>query len=393
MEVKVIASTKMGYVASKEELDHMGGLMAGVCYLPNTIDGLLSESSEKTERRMNGIKMSGHHSPFDHCNITLAINDIPKIVAMIINNEKYYVTSEKSARYKRMPLPEKEEKLYNKWLELYQASIHKEYDGKAPKWFTDVKITKLAQENARYLTSIFNPTTSMVYTVTYRQFNILIGMFRKEIELLRNYTDGFSVRLKEELEKFLFELEKLPYVDDKLADNFKNRSLSLIDRSEKPIIKYFGDVYVCSYMGSFALLAQGQRHRTMSYSFSYPITNQCYIPPIIKNNRELCKMWQDDFASVADNFPQGTLINITEKGTMENFILKLYERNCSQAQLEIDNQTTKTKKEMYEYLKETNHPQAERLESFMKGSRCTFTDFSCNTPCNFYEGVIGERKI
>ena len=58
-----------------------------------------SEPIEKTRKREGMIKASGHHSPFDHVNIMLELDQIPKIIAMYLNNEKMYTTSEKSARY------------------------------------------------------------------------------------------------------------------------------------------------------------------------------------------------------------------------------------------------------------------------------------------------------
>ena len=52
IKVNVIASTKIGYQAPKEELDRLGGLTAGICYLPDTTEKLFSEPKEKTERLM-----------------------------------------------------------------------------------------------------------------------------------------------------------------------------------------------------------------------------------------------------------------------------------------------------------------------------------------------------
>ena len=51
-----------------------------------------------------------------------------------------------------MALPESEQKYYDKWLEIFEKEISDRYKDKFPERFTDLKITKLAQENARYLT-------------------------------------------------------------------------------------------------------------------------------------------------------------------------------------------------------------------------------------------------
>ena len=98
MNISIIATTNMGYIAEKHEFDALSGKAAGVCYMPSTFDELLKEDKVKTNKRVLQTKESGHHSVFDHNNITLYLDSVPKILAMIINNEKQYTTSEKSAR-------------------------------------------------------------------------------------------------------------------------------------------------------------------------------------------------------------------------------------------------------------------------------------------------------
>ena len=52
---------------------------------------------------------------------------------MIINNEKEYTTSEKSARYTKIIVDEdsiitpKEQLLYNNWLEIFKMKIKEQY--------------------------------------------------------------------------------------------------------------------------------------------------------------------------------------------------------------------------------------------------------------------------
>ena len=104
MKIKVIASTKVGNVLTKEEALDFSGKSAGICYLPDTLETLFSEPAEKTEKRTNGNLKSGHHSVFGHATYNLSLEGIPKIIAMILNNEKIYNTSEKSARYTKMEI-------------------------------------------------------------------------------------------------------------------------------------------------------------------------------------------------------------------------------------------------------------------------------------------------
>ena len=395
MEIKVIASTQEGAQVPKEEANIFAGHMAGVCYLKDNIDTLLNEEQEKTLRRVNRIQESGHHSPFDHFLITMELVDVPKIIAMMLNNEKAYTTSEKSARYRKMELPEDEKKMYDKWLEIFEKEIKDRYQQGCPGLFTDDRITKLAQENARYLSSIFVPTT-MTHTVSYRQFNILYSLFKKEAELIKNETDPFYIRLKTEIDNLLKKFEEIPYLNEKLFDQ-KQRNLSLFDhRTNRPIISQYGDVYKIKYEGTFAQLAQAQRHRTLDYQLRLPQTKKFYVPPILKSNEVLTNAWIEDCKKLANNYPQGMLVEIIESGKIENLIMKAKERKCTMAQLEIDNQTTASIEEIYNELKKQNHPAAEDLKPYnVKSSRCTFPDYKCpnQPPCGFKEGIQGERLI
>lgn len=393
LKVEVIASTKFEHVITKEDADRLCGLMAGVCYLPDDIETLLNEPEERTQNRLKQIKTSGHTSPFEHVMITFNLTRIPKIIAMYLNNEKQYTTSEKSARYRQMK-PSKEEKdLYEKWLGIFKNEITKTCKDKCPQYFTDSKIEKLAQENARYLTSVFTPTT-MVYTVPYRQLNILYSLFKKESRFLENKTDTFSKKLKVSIDELLEQFDKTGYIDETLFDK-KNRSLSLIDyQIDRPIVKQYGDVYKVAYLGTFAQLAQAHRHRTLHYSMRLPEKQNFFVPPIIKSKDDLVKLWLDDMNSVAENFPQGMLVEIVEQGDLKDLILKAKERKCTFAQLEIDNQTTATINEIFDELVKTNHPAAEEIKPYtVTSSRCTFPDYTCLSSCGYPDGIKGERII
>ena len=71
----------------------------------------------------------------------------------------------------------------------------------------------------------------------------------------------------------------------------------------------------------------------------------------------------------------------------------MYERRCTCAQLEINEQTTATYRRYYEALKNSNNPLAEEFEKYNKGARCTFPDFVCSNPCGFAEGIKETREI
>lgn len=393
MKINITASTKFDYVAPKEEFDKIGGIAAGVCYLPDTIEKLKQEPSSRTEGRIARTKGGEHQSPYDHPVVMLELIDIPKIIAMFLNDEQFYTTSEKSARYRRMALPEEEQVLYDKWIEIFKKEIVEVYGGKYEKWFTESRIEKLAQENARYLTSVFTPT-SMEYSVSYRQFNIICRFIQDEMKNLKGKTDGFSRKLYKAFDDFSAEMRKLPYFDESLQRNSKDREFQLIKTDPEPIVKYFGDVYALAYSGSFAQLAQAQRHRTLTYTMQIPEKKEYYIPKIIRQKPVLVAEWLKDCESLGENYPQGTMVNIEEMGTLKAFILKLKERNCTCAQLEIDNQTTATKREYYDSLVAQNHPKAKVLEPLINGSRCTYPNYKCpDGGCGFADGINGERLI
>lgn len=392
MRISVIASTHENYIAPKSEFDNLSGHAAGVCYMPQNFNKLFNEPVEKTIKRCESTKINQHHSVFGHPYITLSLEDIPKGLAMVLNNEGIYNTSEKSARYTKMVLRENEQKLYDKWLDTYKNLIRDEYQAKYPKIFTDSKIEKLAQENARYLISVFTPT-SMIYTVSYQQLNYIYQMFINEI--LNDNSNAFMEALKPAMTDFCYAVtNSTEYIDRDIARgvNNKNRKLSLIGQMIKPE-QYFGDVYAVSYEGSFAQLAQLQRHRTIDYNITLLDEPKFYVPPIIRKSDDLTREWTADCEKQARVYPQGMLVNINEFGTLDWFVQKMKERKCTFAQLEIAQQTDLILKKYVKELRAKNHPRAEELAQYTKGSRCTFPDYKCPSPCGFKEGINETRLI
>lgn len=369
MEIKIIGSTKPNYQITKEEAILFSGKSAGICYMPDTIETLFNENEEKTIKRANATLNRGHHSVFDHVGINLALSNIPKILAMILNNEGMYTTSEKSARYTKMQASERESKLYEKWIELFEKKIEKEYPDIAEK-----QRTKLAQENARYLISVFTPATIMEYTVSFRQLNYLASFFKNFIE---NEPDTeFNKLLKPVLIQFNEQIKDL--IIPELNADVKQRKISLF--ATRPYKEEFGECYSCNYEGTFASLAQAQRHRTLRYNIALE-ESRFYVPKIIENNEALKNEWLKDINSLKDLFPQGMLVKINERGTVEDFILKCKERLCGAAQLEIMLQSKEILDKYIENTKETNQCVYEYLLPYERGIRCTFKGFKCTNPC------------
>ena len=380
MKTTVIASTKVGYSLPKEQALDLSGKSAGICYLPDTIETLFSEPAEKTNRRVEGNLNSLHQSVFGHATYNLCFEGIPKIIAMILNNEKIYNTSEKSARYTKMDARDKEKVLYEKWIEIYKKVISNEY----PK-FEEKRVQKLAQENARYLISVFTPATIMEYTVSFQQLNFIISWFE---DYISNEPDTkFSIQLKNAMKQFLESLPDLK--EDRLNPRMKGKKMSLFaerDRKEE-----FGENYCTTYLSSFAQLAQAQRHRTLSYEMTLLDTPEYYVPEIIKGT-ELEEEWLKDISSLEEYYPQGMLVKVNERGTVENFVLKCTERLCGAAQLEIMKQTVAIMDKYIEATKD-NEVIQNYLKPYSKGARCTFPGWKCNSPCIFGGKDAMSRKI
>lgn len=381
MEIKVIASTKVGYFLPKKEAIDFSGKSAGICYLPDTVETLFNETAEKTAKRANGNIKSGHHSVFGHPTYNLCLEGIPKILAMVLNNEKMYNTSEKSARYTHMEPSEAEKALYEKWIEIYRNEISIKYPD-----FDEKRVLKLAQENARYLISVFTPATVMEYTVNFGQLNYIMGWAD---DYIRNAPDDkFSTKMKEVFKEFLSAMPDLAV--EGLSSGNKNRSFSLFATSR---VRYeeFGENYSTNYLASFAQLAQAQRHRTLSYEMSLLDKPEYYVPKVIKG-RPLEEEWIKDISSLREYFPQGMLVHVNERGTIENFVLKCMERLCGAAQLEIMDQTKET---MEKYLEQTVRKPAlhEYLLPYSKGARCTFPGWKCTSPCIFGGKTALNRSI
>jgi len=371
MQIKVIASTKVGYALPKEEAVDFSGKSAGICYLPDTLDTLFAEAPEKTQKRAQGNIVSGHHSVFGHPTYNLSLEGIPKILAMILNNEKMYNTSEKSARYTKMEPSPEEKVLYEKWIDIYAAQISREYPN-----FDEKRVKKLAQENARYLISVFTPATVMEYTVNFGQLNYIINWAKDYIEKEEN--TAFSLKLKEVFKDFLQALPDLEV--NGLDSRVKNRAFSIFAQRDNRE-EEFGENYSVNYLASFAQLAQAHRHRTLSYEMRLLDTPQYYIPPIIRNT-PYEEEWLKDISSLEEYFPQGMLVQVNERGTIENFVLKCTERLCGCAQLEIMEQTVQT---MNKYLEAVKHKPSlyNYLLPYSKGARCSFPGWKCTSPCIF----------
>ena len=396
LKINILPNYFLKYDGTFDQRDaiKLSGKIAGVCYDKEGFNHLLMEDEKITLKRADMTLNNGHHSVYDHVIINFNIANIPKILAMVINNEKEYTTSEKSARYTPIirendsVITGDEELLYNEWLEIFEAKIKDKYGN----IYKDSKIRKLAQENARYLVTVFMPT-QMIYTTSLRQINYIASWMAKYMCEVAGHNNNFEKKLAVAMSEFISELDRLNVLVPGLMKNEKHRSLSLFGKELDSIEKYFGHVYATTYTASFAELAQAQRHRTLDYQMEFLTDKEYFVPPIIMDDEKLVNKWLNDMDSVKNVYPQGELVKVSEMGKYDDFILKCKERLCSAAQLEIMMQTRKTLLEYKKALEEKNSPLASDIVKYSRGARCTFPDFECSQDCNFKEGKTLTRKI
>lgn len=376
-----------------EEAIKLSGKIAGVCYDKEGFAHLENEPEEKTMRRVDMTLSNGHHSVYDHIMISFNLQNLPKILAMVLNNEHQYTTSEKSARYTPVVrqegsiITEDEERLYNKWIDIFKEKIKSKYGY----IFNDSKIQKLAQENARYLVTVFMPT-QMIYSTSLRQINYIVSWMQDYIKNA-NMNNEFERKLANSVEELIDKLRNLNVLEERLLKNDKHRSLSIFGKDLDKKEEYFGNVYSTVYKGSFAQYAQIQRHRTLDYQLEILDEKEYFIPPIITDDKKLVDEWLKDMQTVSDVYPQGELVRISEVGKYEDFILKCKERLCSAAQHETMKQTRITLLKYKEALEESNSPLAKDIKKYSRGARCTFPDFDCPSDCKFKEGKTLDRDI
>jgi len=377
------------YLVDKDAIIWQCAKEAGICYSEEGWGVLQDEDPAKTARRIETLlgpddgsgKSNEHSSPFE--NISLGLHIVaPKILMMVLNNEKQYTTSERSLRYTKPILDNfvspLEFKLYEEWVRTFEVLIKERYPGEP--YMSGFRITKLAQENARYLTSVFT-RTEMIHTVPWIQLNRIAAYMEDFIAAVaadNGDSNDFFVRIAGCLAEFVAGLRRLNILDERAMSNRKERKLSLF--GDYIVDEYFGDVYSTNYLGSFATLAQTHRSRPISYDIILLPEQEFYIPQIIRPDPKLVNRWLYHMGIVARDYPQGMKVNINERGTIEAFLLKCKERLCTAAQPETMLQTAET------FQKFPN------LGEF-KGSRCLQFGYKCIQPCGFADGINCTRII
>ena len=392
MEIKIISKT-MDMVEdnqnNKSTIDSMltlGGREAGICYMAEDYFSNKINNSKAALKRANVILNSGHHSPFDHASIGLEISGIPKIVAMILNSTEWYTTSEKSARYTVMdPDTDVELEIYNKWREIFRSEIAKLDLG-----LTEKEMDKLALENARYMLSVFTPT-SMGFTTTFRQYSYLSIWLEKLVNNLKSRPNLFNNKLIEPCSELSTYFKSLT---SQLVPDYKDGMLQFLPNQYGYKLEdsnHISDIYSITYYMSFAGLAQSQRHRTLHYELGFsgdiPGEYGAYIPKIIRSNEKLSSEWKTDFDKIKDKFPQCTLVKTLEQGRVYWFLMKSKERLCGRAQLEIQERTAETMRQIISNKSNLSKFSQLMLSNYTNDDtvvpKCKMHGYICHEPCKF----------
>ena len=326
------------------------GKQAGVCKAQESYFETAVLGEEAAKVRFNGATKSGHHSVAEHVTITIELEGISKMMAMILNSLQDYVTSEKSGRFTVMGCnDEKQKALYDKWYQIIfdfikenaLVPINHALPEDNQKKQQLAMISEKAKENARYMLSVFNPATSMAYSGSLLHWNYVIDW----CEGFQQYKgqNKFTAKIAEELETLGFALERILKVDtlrDKRAREFDflakqvGHPASEITEEDEVI----RDVYQVSYKASMVALAQLQRNRTAKLWMIFNgEATEFYVPEFLVGTKYE-QEWLRDLASITDEMPQATLVKVVENGQIGNFLtFRCTDRLCFRAMNEAKN--------------------------------------------------------
>lgn len=470
---------------TKEQLEQakvFSGKNAGICYMGESYFDSEVTDPDKALKRFKSAAGRTHHSIADHVRVEVLLEGVSKMLAIVLNSLQDYATSEKSGRYTVMTgNSELECDLYEKWLHIFKKRVleiepdvdddalmslmkkaghddviiengnlsngnmsdddecHQDVLAKC-KMNNSLPSMKVAQENARYVLSVFTKSTTLGYSTSIRQWNYIYDWCKKYMKQFEFHDEGtksvlWNVAFDEEASYFERELYKdflslsefikeTMYIEE-IRDT-KNRCfefLTYLSGQRTPMSQYhvveadalgnrtedvyseddhLGITYNVSYPASFVHIAQAERHRTLKYFMLFnPLCGEFefFVPKCIEGTN-LEKEWLDDLKSVSDIIPQATMVGIIETGHISDFVLKCKERLCGRAQWEIMTQTRKTAERFIKGVTDgtiTSPVCKEYVAQFttVKGecaTKCSMCG-DCKEPCRYGANKALDRKI
>lgn len=390
--VKPFLSENEGHVLTKDEVLSFCGKAFGMCYLQDEFDSIENESAEKSIKRARGCIKRGHHSGFEHVKYTFCITGISKMLAMILNNQGKYATSEKSGRYTVLDITDAEEtRLREKWQNIFYDILNEKYHDMFYKFYAKPElseekiegkvktaIVKKAQENSRLMTTVFTKT-KMIYTIDARQLSYL--RYEMKQFIATEPDTPFYAKIKAEMKEFIAATDVYGLEEEGLHPGSKGVTLPFF---HGPRAEEFGVNYSMNSSVSVATFAQNQRHRTVRCTMQMPKDDEVeyFIPEFIKDKPELVDEWIADLKSRTGDgeYPQAVMVTMNERGRYDDFIQKAYERLCGATQYEV---MTVTKAQYDKYMANVTSLEAkDALDKLKCGARCMF-GYKCTAPCHF----------
>lgn len=217
MDLHVSAITKAQDGITEGDMDSLKihcGINAGISQCRETFLDSNVQDKEKAMKRFNATVKKGHMSIADHAMVEVVFENASRMMAMVMNSLRFHATTEKSGRYTEMKGDDAAQcALYGKWnaifkkriLELYPdyndvflrqqlekrgfdterrncwvengktAGTSKELDEAMEEILAmpSLPSNTRAQENARYVLSIFTKSTAFGYTASLAQWNYI----------------------------------------------------------------------------------------------------------------------------------------------------------------------------------------------------------------------------
>lgn len=392
----------------KEESEYISGSNAGICYANDSYFDEKVSGRERAIKRCNTVLGTNHHSISNHAEVEVLFEGISKSMAMILNNLTFYATSEKSGRYTKMTgVSPIESKYYEKWIDKLKPLIQSAYPN------MDEKLaTKLAMENARLFLSANSPIVTMGYSTALNQWSYITYWLDEYANFLDHAFDekrqvpegldshlgvSFAQVLSTEMRTVVTFLTNLGLNSDNLHDPKRRHLRTFFESNIYPpksnligenrhrgLTHRCDEVIISRFQGSFAMVAQMQRHRTLKLRFALRKENssgfmKVYCPDIVIANN-LKSEWISDMNELfkVGIIPIGTLLDVKMIGTEEDYDMMFSERLCGRAQLEI-------MKLSFALANEVHIPWDVKTKCQMNGG--------CKEPCMFIKDGLKNKKV
>ncbi|MBR5621037.1 hypothetical protein IKW75_00945 [Candidatus Saccharibacteria bacterium] len=251
-------------------------------------------------------------------------NDTPFIIGTILASEpirgRFYsgkILHEYNGGFIRMK-PEVEE-LVSKWHDIF-ISLADQYGLSAQE--------KLSiAEESEYLMPVFSERNFIFVCTRLEMKQIVhkIELFLKSADSLKTkMPEDFLEQLKSALGEFVCKMKGAQMQSPLPVPDEGARDISLLAWRERK--DEWGETYCTTYPASFRFLDLSAQDCLVSYEFSFIRENdnfvtKFHIPDIIRSSK-FAEAWCEDLNSLVQMgcYPQGMLINVCERGTLDEFI-------------------------------------------------------------------------